>query len=194
MVPTHPIDTKGRPIILIGLMGCGKTTVGKALSMRTGLPLLDTDAIIEEQYGKTIPRIFEEDGEMTFRNLETALLRYLLEGRGTRPPAVISTGGGIIMRPENRRILHHLGFVVWLNVAVSALLARTAHAGNRPLLEVADRRAALLQLSHVRRPLYEETAHLRLNTTRMDVNGVVHEICRRADRFFAPLSPLRPRP
>ena len=194
MVPTHPIDTKGRSVILVGLMGCGKTTVGKALSMRTGLPLLDTDAVIEEQYKKPIPRIFAEEGEQTFRNLETALLRYLYDSRGTQPPAIISTGGGIILRQENRRILRHLGYVVWLNVAVSALLSRTAHAANRPLLEVADRRATLLNLLHQRRPLYEETAHLRLNTTRMDVKSVVHDICRRADRFFAPLTPLKPRP
>lgn len=184
MVPTHPIDTKGRPIILIGLMGCGKTTVGKALSMRTGMPLLDTDAVIEEQYKKSIPRIFEEDGEGTFRTLETTLLRYLQESRGKQPPAIISTGGGIVVRPENRAILHELGFVVWLNVSVSALMARTAHASNRPLLEVEDRRATLMNLSNLRRPMYAETAHLRLDTTRMDVKNVVREICNHADRFF----------
>ena len=192
MVPTHPIDTKGRPIILIGLMGCGKTTVGKALSMRTGMPLLDTDAIIEEQYRKTIPQIFAEDGENTFRTLETTLLRYLYESRGKQQPAIISTGGGIIMRPENRQLLHHLGYVVWLNVSVSALLSRTAHANNRPLLEVEDRRATLQNLFDIRRPMYARTAHLRLNTTRMDVKSVVREICCHADRYFHHLPPLEP--
>ena len=67
--PIHPLDTKGRPIILVGLMGCGKTTVGKALSKRTGMPLLDTDAIIEEQIGKPISEIFAQEGEAHFRSL-----------------------------------------------------------------------------------------------------------------------------
>lgn len=182
-VPTHPIDTKGRPIILIGLMGCGKTTVGKALSKRTGMPLLDTDAIIEEQFGKSIPDIFRDHGEAYFRALETALLRYLLEQRFT-PAPVISTGGGIVIRPENRTLLRQLGFTIWLNVSVKALLARTRFSTNRPLLQSPDRKAILTKLHSERRPFYREASHYRLNSTRMDVPTVVTHACRQAEIFF----------
>lgn len=184
--PTHPIDTKGHPIILIGLMGCGKTTVGKMLSKRTGMPLLDTDSIIEEQVGKSIPDIFREHGESHFRTLETALLRYLLEQR-ISPAPIISTGGGIVIRPENRTILRQLGFTIWLNVSVKALLARTRNSTNRPLLQTPDRKAILSRLHSERRPFYREAAHYRLNSTRMDVPTVVTHICRQADKFFEAL-------
>ena len=182
-VPTHPIDTKGYPIILIGLMGCGKTTVGKMLSKKTGMPLLDTDAIIEEQVGKSIPDIFRDHGENHFRALETALLRYLLEQR-LSPAPIISTGGGIVIRPENREILRKLGFTIWLNVSVKALLTRTKASSNRPLLQSPDRKAILTRLHSERRPFYRESAHYRLNSTRMDVPTVVTHICRQADLFF----------
>ncbi len=181
--PTHPIDTKGLPIILIGLMGCGKTTVGKALSKRTGMPLLDTDAIIEEQVGKSIPDIFRDHGEAHFRALETALLRYLLEQR-LSPAPIISTGGGIVVKPENRQILRQLGFTVWLNVTVRALLHRTRSSTNRPLLQSPDKYAILSRLSFERRPFYREAAHYKLNSTCMDVPSVVTHVCRRAERFF----------
>lgn len=184
--PTHPIDTKGYPIILIGLMGCGKTTVGKALSKRTGMPLLDTDAIIEEQVGKSIPDIFRDHGEPHFRALETALLRYLLEQK-LSPAPIISTGGGIVVRPENRSILRQLGFTIWLNVSINALLNRTKSSANRPLLQSPDRKAILTRLLSERRPYYREAAHYRLNSTRMDIPHVVTHICRQSERFFEQL-------
>ena len=182
--PIHPLDTKGRPIILIGLMGCGKTTVGKALSKRTGMPLLDTDAIIEEQIGCPIPQIFAEAGEAHFRALETALLRYLLQNP-TPNPSIISTGGGIVVRPENRRLLRMLGFTVWLNVSINALLVRTARSVNRPLLQNTDRRAVFERLDAERRPFYQESAHLCLEASTMDVNAVAVRVCEEAEKFFA---------
>ncbi|MGN0866008.1 MAG: shikimate kinase [Akkermansia sp.] len=193
MVPMHPLDTKGHPIILIGLMGCGKSTVGKALSMRTGMPLLDTDAVIEEQVGKSIPDIFAERGEAHFRMLETALLRYI-EGRHPAPPPIISTGGGIIIRKENRELLHRLGFVVWLNVGVGTLLARTAHGSNRPLLQNTDRAAVLAELLHRRYPFYAETAHLQMDSSRMDANTAAYNICLVAERFFKQRRPRGEKP
>lgn len=186
--PTHPIDTKGHPIILIGLMGCGKTTVGKMLSKRTGMPLLDTDAIIEEQTGLSIPDIFREYGEAHFRSLETALLRYLLEQK-IQPAPVISTGGGIVVRPENRSILRQLGFTVWLNVSVRTLLHRTRLSTNRPLLQSPDRHDILSRLLSERRPYYREAAHYRLNSSRMDIPTVVSHVCHRAERFFERFTP-----
>ena len=181
--PTHPIDTKGLPIILIGLMGCGKTTVGKALSKRTGMPLLDTDAIIEKQIGKPIPEIFAEQGEAHFRALETALLRYLLYNP-TPSPAIISTGGGIVVRPENRDLLRKLGFTVWLNVSINALLLRTAKSTNRPLLLNTDRRAVFTRLDSERRAFYKEAAHLWLEASYLDVNSVAVRVCEEAEKFF----------
>ena len=182
--PIHPLDTKGRPIILVGLMGSGKTTVGKALSKRTGMPLLDTDAIIEEQIGKPVSEIFAQEGEGHFRSLETALLRYLLYNP-TPSPSIISTGGGIVVRPENRELLRKLGFTVWLNVSVNALLVRTARSTTRPLLMTTDRRAVFERLDSERRPFYKEAAHFWLEASRLDVNGVAVRVCQEAEKFFA---------
>lgn len=186
MAQPLPQETFERPIILIGLMGCGKTTVGKALSKRTGLPLLDMDAVIEEQIGKSISEIFQEKGENHFRKLETALLQYLEKGTDpTSGAAIISTGGGVVLRPENRRIIRRLGFCVWLNVELSTLLARTSRGNNRPLLKTQDRRATMEKLLRERTPLYEETAHLRLDTTGLDINHVVCAVQQAARDFFA---------
>ncbi len=186
MVQPLPQETFERPIILIGLMGCGKTTVGKALSKRTGLPLLDMDAVIEEQIGKSISEIFQEEGEGHFRKLETALLRYLEKSSdASSGAAIISTGGGVVLRPENRRIMRRLGFCVWLNVELSTLLSRTSRGSNRPLLKTRDRRATMEKLLRERTPLYEETAHLRLDTTGMDINGIVCAVQQAAETFFS---------
>ncbi len=174
-------------IILIGLMGCGKTTVGRELSKMLGMPLLDMDAVIEEQIGKSIPDIFRDEGEARFRALETALLRYLIH-EGTRHGAgapIISTGGGVVLREENRAMLRRLGFCVWLNVEVPTLIARTSRSSNRPLLANNNRRATLERLSQERSPLYAETAHLCLDSTRMDISAVVKAIAGAAGDFFS---------
>ncbi len=181
------IDTHGRPIILVGLMGCGKTTVGRELSKMLGMPFLDMDAVIEEQIGKSIPAIFRDEGEAHFRALETALLRYIATKAGSKEGAdIVSTGGGVVLKPENRDIIRRLGFSVWLNVEVPALMARTARSTNRPLLAHADRRATLERLSRERSPLYAASAHLRIDSTFMDVVDVVDAICAAASTFFNP--------
>ncbi len=174
-----------RPIILIGLMGCGKTTIGRELSKMLGMPLLDMDAVIEEQVGKSIPAIFQDEGEAHFRALETALLRYLLngEGWGTGVP-IISTGGGVVLREENRAILRKLGFCVWLKVDVPILISRTARSNNRPLLANTDRRAILEKLSLQRSPLYADAAHLELDSSKLDITAVVRQISAAAEAFF----------
>ncbi len=179
------VSTVPRPIILIGLMGCGKTTVGRELSKLLGMPFLDMDAVIEEQIGKSIPAIFQDEGEAHFRALETALLRYLLqeEGRTSSPP-IISTGGGVVLREENRSILRQLGFCVWLNVEVPTLIARTARSNNRPLLANTNRRVTLERLSAQRSPLYAQASHLQLDSTKMDIYAVVRHIEDAAKAFF----------
>ncbi len=184
MNPSHPIETHGKPIILVGLMGCGKTTVGKLISKRTGMPLLDMDALIEEQVGMKISQIFAEQGEEHFRTLETTLLRFLLD-HPQIPPPVISTGGGVVGRAENRELLRRLGFVVWLDVSVNALLRRTARSNNRPLLQTGNPAETLRRLWEVRAPLYKETAHRIIHSSRMDVGEVCRRVCSLAERFFA---------
>ncbi len=182
----RPIDTKGRLIILIGMMGCGKTTVGKELSRLTGIPMLDMDTIIEEQIGKSIPEIFQESGEAHFRALETALLRYV----ESSPPFstssfIISTGGGVVLSPVNRSILRRLGFVVWLDASAEVIVERTSRSNNRPLLRTEDRLQVIQNLADKRRNLYQETAHLRIETSGLDVLPVVNVLYAAASEFFA---------
>ncbi|MBQ2379906.1 MAG: shikimate kinase [Akkermansia sp.] len=185
MEPCFPIETKGRPIILIGLMGCGKTTIGKELSRMTGMPLIDMDAIIEEQIGKSIPDIFRENGEAHFRALETALLRYIEGTIGSeKGNVIISTGGGVVLRAVNREILRRIGFTVWFNVDVPTLLERTSRSNNRPLLQSPDRVAIMERLHRERTPLYAETAHLRLDSSSISVRDTVPLIHEAALKFF----------
>lgn len=186
MPVARPLNTHGYPIILIGLMGCGKTTLGKELSKITGLPLLDMDAVIEEQIGKSIPDIFRDHGEAHFRSLETALLRYLTERRAfSHTPPIISTGGGVVVRAENRELLRRLGFVVWLNAGTKDILQRTARATNRPLLKVKNRRAVIERLQQERNPLYAAAAHMRMDTSQVDIPELVERIRQSAEAYFA---------
>lgn len=167
-------------------MGAGKSTVGRELSRATGMSFLDTDALIEEQTGMTIPDIFRTRGERHFRLLETALLRYIAENaRQGNGNYVISTGGGIILQEENRHLLRRLGYTVWLTADIPTLLARTARAQNRPLLQVEDRETTLRALLEQRAPLYEQTAHLSLDSTGLKAPDVVDCIIHHACDFFA---------
>ena len=180
------LSTNGRSIILVGLMGAGKSTIGRELSRATGLAFLDTDSVIEEQTGMAIPDIFRDRGERHFRLLETTLLRYIAQGVSDGGCAhIVSTGGGIILSPENRAILRQLGYVVWLTADIPTLLARTARAQNRPLLQVDDREATLRSLYAARAPLYEQTAHLCLDSTGLKAPEVVDSILRHAQHFFS---------
>jgi len=140
-------------IVLIGMMGAGKSTVGAVLERRTGIPCVDLD------------EIFSRDGEAGFRDLEAKILADLPAGLR----AIVVTGGGIILRPENRRKLEQLGTIVWLDGAPEVLLARATENRNRPLLNNApDRRGFFLKLLNERRPLYEQLADFRVDTTHLN--------------------------
>lgn len=166
-------------------MGSGKTTVGKELSRLTGMPLLDMDSIIEEQLGKSIPDIFRDSGEAHFRALETALLRYLEESPTSPAGAsIISTGGGVVLSPVNREILKRLGYVVWLDVTVEVIIERTSRSNNRPLLQKPDRFEVISRLCEQRRPLYEDAAHFRIETSYCDVLQVVESLHTSAKQYF----------
>ncbi len=181
----QPRQARG-DIILIGMMGCGKTTIGRNLSIDLERPLLDMDSLIEEQIGKSIPDIFREEGEAHFRSLETALLRYLVEGKHSPAEGcVLSTGGGVPLRLENRELMCQLGFIVWLRVELDVLCERTMRSNHRPLLEQADcLQERLASLCEARYPIYEQTAHYIIDSTRKDVGEVTDEIKLAAQRYF----------
>ena len=170
-----------RNIILIGFMGTGKSTIGRNLSQTFGYPLIDTDDMIVEQQGRPIPEIFESDGEETFRDLETKVLQSLHQHSGH----IISTGGGIIGRPENCALLRQLGYVVWLIAQPQAILERTARNSNRPLLNNDDPEATIRNLLEERTPLYRDTAHLGIETDNLSFDEVSTGIIESARYHFS---------
>jgi len=168
-------------IILIGFMGTGKSTIGRNLSQTFGYPLIDTDQMIVEQQGRSIPEIFEEEGEEGFRTIETELLRSLSKYNGH----IISTGGGIIGTPANRTLLRELGYVVWLQASPAEILERTSRNTNRPLLNNDDPEGTIRRLLDLRIPLYQETAHLCIETDQLNFDEVTTGIIESARYFFA---------
>lgn len=155
-------NTPPENIVLIGFMGCGKSTIGRELHHRLGDPLVDMDQIIEQRAGKPITAIFADEGESVFRDMETALLIELSDPAA--PRRIISTGGGIVGRAENRTLLRNLGYVVWLHAPAAVILKRTGKNYSRPLLHTEDPAAKIEALMEERAPLYQETAHLKLDT------------------------------
>lgn len=169
-------------IVLIGFMGSGKTTVGRELQQRLGYPLVDMDQVIEQRAGKPITAIFAEDGEAVFRDMETELLGELNDADA--PRRIISTGGGVVTREENRRLLRNLGYVVWLLASPQVILERTGKNRNRPLLQAEDPADVIRRLMETRLPLYQETAHLKLDTAGLNSGEVATGILECARYFF----------
>jgi shikimate kinase len=143
-------------LVLVGPMGAGKTSIGKRLAERLGLRFVDADHRLEEVTGAPVPLIFECEGEAGFRVRESQLIADLMQGRGQ----LVATGGGAVLAPENRRLLHAHGFVVYLKVSVGQQLHRLARDRSRPLLATNDKHARLESLAAVRNALYEEVADL----------------------------------
>lgn len=158
-------------IILIGFMGAGKTTVGRTLSKETGISLFDTDLLIETRAGMRVSKIFEISGEEEFRRLETETVRELADTSGDW---VLSTGGGLPLKEENRRLLRQAGTVVYLRVRPETVIRRLKGDTSRPLLSGEDVRDRVRALLESRSPVYESTAHL---TVDVDEKSPV-EICR----------------
>jgi shikimate kinase len=169
-------------IILIGIMGCGKSTVGRELQHRLGYPLVDMDDEIERMARKPITAIFADDGEDRFREMETQVLQELAAQDDRR--RIISTGGGVIGREENRRLLRALGYVVWLDAPLAVILERTGKSRHRPLLHTDDPAAKIRELMERRAPLYQETAHLKLDTAGLDSGEIATGILECARYFF----------
>lgn len=147
-------------LILIGLMGAGKTTLGKQIAQMFGCPFYDSDFEICAASGVSVATIFEMEGEEGFRHRETLMLKKLsiLDG------IVLSTGGGAVLREENRRCLREHGTVVYLHATPEILLERTRYDNSRPLLKTADPLRKLHELYAVRDPIYRETAHIVIDS------------------------------
>lgn len=160
-------------IVLIGFMGSGKTTFGKALAKKLHMDFLDTDAYIEKQAGKTIPEIFAEDGEEAFRRLETEVLRHF---RDTALHTVFSTGGGMPLRIENARLLKEIGRVYHLTAANQVIYERVKGSKNRPLLQCDNPYERICDLMKERKPLYEAAADVMVDTNQPDVEAVCNTI------------------
>mgnify|MGYP001121366962 CR=1 FL=1 len=141
-------------IVLVGFMGSGKTWVGKLIAERTGMPLLDMDSIIVERAGKSINEIFADEGEAHFRKLERELAQELAQTEGN----IISTGGGIILNPENIADFEKTGLVVCLLVDAESVLDRVRNDDTRPLL-AGDKEKAIVELLESRKPIYESITH-----------------------------------
>lgn len=160
-------------IVLVGPMGAGKSTVGRQLASRLSFQFVDTDHIIEEKSGADIPWIFDVEGEAGFRLRETSTLDGLMQVSRH----VIATGGGIVVTPENHPRLSRLGLVVYLTASVNQLLNRTKKDKKRPLLQVANPRARMLELLESRDPLYRSLADVVLVTDGRSSKWVVQQIC-----------------
>lgn len=143
-------------IFLVGMMGAGKTTIGKLLASFLNKTFLDSDREIQKRTGVSIPVIFEIEGEAGFRKREAEMLLELVKSKNI----VLATGGGAVLNIENRKILKHGGTVVYLRATVDDLWRRTRQDKNRPLLQTSDPRRKLIELYNQRDPLYRETAHI----------------------------------
>lgn len=154
-----------RNLILIGFMGTGKSCVGQLVARSLGWKFVDTDDLIVEAAGCSIPEIFAdpERGETWFRDLETRVLREAVAGS----EQVIATGGGIVVREENRDILAGGGFVFWLHASVDAIYERVRHNRNRPLLHTEDPKQTISDLLDEREPLYLASAHDQVDSTHL---------------------------
>jgi shikimate kinase len=141
-----------KTIALVGLMGAGKTSIGRRLAQRLGLPFIDADTEIETAAGTTIEEIFQRHGEAAFRDGERRVIARLLD----QPPHVLATGGGAFMDPSTRALLKARSITVWLRADLELMLARVARRNNRPLLKAGEPRRVLERLIAERYPTYAE--------------------------------------
>ena len=163
---------KNQNIFLIGLMGAGKTTIGRQIASELSLDFFDSDHEIENRTGVTITHIFDIEGEEGFRKRETAILDELTHKKGI----VLATGGGAILKPENRQFLMSRGTTIYLYANIDTLLERTSKDRNRPLLQTEDPKTKLEGLLKIRDPLYRETADIIIDTGKDSVRLAIKEI------------------
>ena len=159
-------------VYLVGLMGAGKTSVGKLLARRLGKAFYDCDHEIERATGVRVPVIFEIEGEPGFRAREQRILAELVQ----RSQIVLATGGGVVLAEQNRKLLKEHGTVVYLCASPHDLWRRTRHDRNRPLLQTADPLAKLVELYKLRDPLYREVADVIVDTGNQSVSALAYRL------------------
>ena len=167
-------------------MGAGKTTVGRALAKKLNMHFVDSDHEVERRTGVTIPVIFEIEGEASFRQREADVIRDLTAQNGI----VLATGGGAVLDPQSRQLLHSRGTVIYLRASVTQILQRTSHDKNRPLLRTENPRKVLEELTRLREPLYQEIAHIVLETGRPNLAQLLQTLLVKLARPILPASRL----
>lgn len=178
-------DTEARPVrlnrtvVLVGLMGAGKTSIGRLLGTRLGVEFVDADAEIEAAAGATIEEIFAEEGEAVFRSGERRVIARLLG----EPVRIIATGGGAFMDPETRARIRETGISVWLRADLDTLVKRTHRRGGRPLLKEGDQRETLARLIEQRYPVYA-TADITVDTGEEAPDAVVERVIAALERHL----------
>lgn len=175
-----PLHFLKKPIVLVGLMGCGKSTVGVRLAQKLGLSFIDLDREIESQQHMTISEIFEDHGEEYFRKLEKESLQINI----ARGIDVIATGGGAFINEENRNIIKSNSISVWIRADVDTLCERVSRRNNRPILEDVDKKAILNKLIEKRYPIYKQ-ADITVDTADDDHEFMVDIIISRLESFLS---------
>lgn len=168
-------------VFLIGPMGVGKSTIGRLLASQLDLPFFDSDREIEFVTGADIPWIFDVEGEQGFRIREARMIDTLTQRTGI----ILATGGGAILDANSRRFLHSRGTVVYLRASVAQQLERTGKDKNRPLLQTENPLAKIKELIKIREPLYRETAHVIIDTSRKSPRSVSTDILRQLETLWA---------
>ncbi|MCY1219792.1 Shikimate kinase [compost metagenome] len=177
-------------LFFVGLMGAGKTTVGRTVARRLHYPFFDSDHELEAHCGVRIPVIFEVEGEAGFRDREAAMIRELAARQGI----VLATGGGAVLRAENREVLKARGTVVYLRASPHDLWLRTRHDRNRPLLQTEDPKGKLEALYAQRDPLYREVADFIIETGKPSVAQLANMVLMQLEMAGFAIDPAQPAP
>lgn len=167
-------------LILVGMMGSGKTTMGRALARHLGKVFVDSDEEIIKRTGVTVPHIFDIEGEAGFRLRETAAIRDLVG----RDNIVLATGGGAVLAEENRAVLQQNGIVIYLKASVHDLWQRTKHDRNRPLLQTSDPHAKLTELFQQRDPLYQQVSDIVVQSGKQSVHVLMQHLADEIEKFI----------
>jgi len=159
-------------VALIGFMGVGKTAVGEALAKKLNRKFVELDLLIEWKAGRSIPEIFQQDGEVAFRELEIEVTKEIAKEKYL----VIACGGGIVLNKINIDRLKKEGIIVYLTASPRAILKRVSEEGQRPLLEVDNPTLTIRELLKFRKPFYERAADITIDTSKLDIDSVVEQI------------------
>jgi shikimate kinase len=173
MTPSSPtLPERRRPVLLVGMMGAGKSSVGRLVAARLGWPHADSDEAVQRRTGRTVPQLFAEVGEVGFRAEETLALEDAL---ATSAPIVLSVAGGAVLSAANRRLLRDSGLVIWLRAELATLALRVGRGQGRPLLGD-DPLAGLTRLYAERRPLYQEVAEITVDVDHLSLREVADRV------------------